>query len=212
MLDSFGRSVSVCRTRGPFIALSCERSNELRPARGKTGRPAAPVASSAAPETSLADLPNVGPQRAKLLAKLGLVSIEDALVRHLPTRHEDRSQILPLGRITVGEARTCAGTIAGISPPPRRRGRMPLVVTIRDATGFLNCAWFNQAYLARVFKRGQRLIVHGKVQPYGRGPLQMLVKDYELVEDGEDEPLHAAPRARLPADRGAGAAAASPAH
>ena len=91
----------------------------------------------------------------------------------------------------MGEARTCAGTIAGISPPPRGRPRMPLVVMIRDASGFLNCAWFNQPYLARVFKRGQRLIVHGKVQPYGRGPLQMLVKDYEIVEDGQDEMLHA---------------------
>jgi ATP-dependent DNA helicase RecG len=142
-------------------------------------------------QTALADLPGIGPQRAKLLAKLDLVTIEDALVRHLPLRHEDRSQVIPLGRITVGEARTCAGTIAGISPPPRGRGRMPLVVTIRDASGFLNCAWFNQPYLARVLKRGQRLIVHGKVQPYGRGPLQMLVKDFEVVEDGEDEPLHA---------------------
>ena len=142
-------------------------------------------------QTALADLPGIGPQRAKLLAKLDLVTIEDALVRHLPLRHEDRSQVIPLGRITVGEARTCAGTIAGISPPPRGRGRMPLVVTIRDASGFLNCAWFNQPYLARVLKRGRRLIVHGKVQPYGRGPLQMLVKDFEVVEDGEDEPLHA---------------------
>jgi ATP-dependent DNA helicase RecG len=152
-----------------------------------------PSATEPAPgaQTALADLPGIGPQRAKLLAKLDLVTIEDALVRHLPLRHEDRSQVIPLGRITVGEARTCAGTIAGISPPPRGRGRMPLVVTIRDASGFLNCAWFNQPYLARVLKRGQRIIVHGKVQPYGRGPLQMLVKDFEVVEDGEDELLHA---------------------
>jgi len=165
----------------------------LTPARGKAGGSAAVPAPEAAPgpQTALGALPGVGPQRANLLAKLGLATIEDALVRHLPLRHEDRSQIIPLGRITVGEARTCAGTIAGVGPPPRGRGRMPLVVTIRDASGFLNCAWFNQPYLSRVFKRGQRLIVHGKVQPYGRGPLQMLVKDYELVEDGEDEPLHA---------------------
>jgi ATP-dependent DNA helicase RecG len=142
------------------------------------------------PRTRLEALPGVGPQRAKLLAKLGLVTIEDALGQHLPSRHEDRSQILPLGRLTVGEARTCAGTIAGISPPPRGRPRMPLTVMIRDASGFLRCVWFNQPYLARVFKRGQYLIVHGKVQPYGRGPLQMQVKDYELVEDEEDETLH----------------------
>ena len=165
----------------------------MTPPRGKAAAGAVPSAAEAAPgaHTALADLPGIGPQRAKLLAKLELVTIEDALVRHLPLRHEDRSQVVPLGRITVGEARTCAGTIAGISPPPRGRGRMPLVVTIRDASGFLSCAWFNQPYLARIFKRGQRIIVHGKVQPYGRGPLQMLVKDFEVVEDGEDEPLHA---------------------
>jgi len=161
--------------------------------RGEGGADPTAPAPEAAPgaQTPLADILGVGPQRAKLLAKLDLITIEDALVRHLPLRHEDRSQVIPLGRITVGEARTCAGTIAGISPPPRGRGRVPLVVTIRDASGFLNCAWFNQPYLARVLKRGQRLIVHGKVQPYGRGPLQMLVKDFELVEEGEDEPLHA---------------------
>ena len=165
----------------------------MTPAREKGGaRPAVSTGEATpGPHAPLAELPGVGPQRAKLLAKLDLVTIEDALVRHLPLRHEDRSQILPLGRVTVGEARTCAGTIAGISPPPRGRRRMPLVVTIRDASGFLNCAWFNQAYLTHVFKRGQRLVVHGRVQPYGRGPLQMLVKDYELVEDGEDGPLHA---------------------
>ena len=140
--------------------------------------------------TALGDLAGVGPQRAKALARLGLATIEDALVQHLPLRHEDRSCIIPLGRVSVGEARTCAGTIAAINPPPRGRPRMPLVVMIRDVSGFLNCAWFNQPYLARVFKRGRRLIVHGKVQPYGRGPLQMLVKDYEVVEDGPDEMFH----------------------
>ncbi|MBF8287095.1 MAG: ATP-dependent DNA helicase RecG [Candidatus Rokubacteria bacterium] len=164
----------------------------MTPARGKPGRGSAvtrahePVGA----RTALGDLAGVGPQRAKALARLGLATIEDALVQHLPLRHEDRSRIIPLGRVSVGEARTCAGTIAGISPPPRGRPRMPLVVMIRDVSGFLNCAWFNQPYLARVFKRGQRLIVHGKVQPYGRGPLQMLVKDYEVVEDGPDEMLH----------------------
>ena len=164
----------------------------MTPARAKAGHGSAAAASETTPgpRTALGDVSGVGPQRAKTLARIGLGTIEDALVQHLPLRHEDRSQITPLGRISVGEARTCAGTIAGISPPPRGRPRMPLIVMIRDVSGFLNCAWFNQPYLTRVFKRGQHLIVHGKVQPYGRGPLQMMVKDYELVEDGPDEMLH----------------------
>jgi len=142
------------------------------------------------PETPLQYLKGVGPQRAKLLARLGLQTVEDALF-HLPARHEDRSQLIPFRSVTPGDARTAMGTIAGVSPPPRGRPRVPLEVLLRDGTGFLKAVWFNQPYLERIFKRGQRLIVHGKVQRYGGGPLQMQVKDYEIVEEGPDETLHA---------------------
>jgi ATP-dependent DNA helicase RecG len=143
-------------------------------------------------DTPLQFLKGVGPQRAKLLAKLGLETVADALL-HLPRRHEDRSQFTPLGRLAVGpEPRTCTGTVAGVSPPPRGRPQVPLFVTLRDATGFLRAVWFGQPYLARIFQRGQRLIVHGKIQPpnRGSGALEMRVDDYEVVEDAEDETLH----------------------
>ena len=138
---------------------------------------------------SLQFVTGVGPQRAKLLAKLGLTTVEDALF-HLPSRHEDRSQLVALARVTEGESRTCAGTIRGVSPPPRGRSRAPCPYCCGDGSGFLTAVWFNQPYLERVFKRGQRLIVHGKVGRYGGGPLQMQVKDYEIVEEGEDDTLH----------------------
>jgi ATP-dependent DNA helicase RecG len=68
---------------------------------------------------------------------------------------------------------------------------MPLAVLLRDESGFLKALWFNQPYLARIFKRGQRLIVHGKVQPpRGGGALEMHVRDYEIIESTDDEPLH----------------------
>jgi len=140
-------------------------------------------------DTPLRFVTGIGPQRAKLLAKLGLDTVEDVLL-HLPSRHEDRSQIVPLGRITEGESRTCAGTIRGVSPPPRGRARAPLSVLLGDDTGFLTAVWFNQPYLERVFQRGQRLIVHGKVARHGGGPLQIQVKDYEIAEEGEDDTLH----------------------
>ena len=158
-----------------------------------TGVPAADApparAGGAGLDTSLQYVTGVGPQRAKLLAKLGLTTVEDALF-HLPSRHEDRSQLVALARVTEGESRTCAGTIRGVSPPPRGRSRAPLSVLLGDGSGFLTAVWFNQPYLERVFKRGQRLIVHGKVGRYGSGPLQMQVKDYEIAEEGEDDTLH----------------------
>ncbi|HEV8439436.1 MAG TPA: ATP-dependent DNA helicase RecG [Methylomirabilota bacterium] len=140
--------------------------------------------------TPLQFVKGVGPQRGKLLAKLGLETVEDALF-HLPARHEDRTRLTAFRSLTPGEALTATGVVAGVSPPPRGRPRVPLQVLLRDSTGFLKAVWFNQSYLERLFKRGQRLIVHGKVQRYGPGPLQMQVKDYEIVEEGEDETLHA---------------------
>ena len=147
--------------------------------------------------TALQFVKGIGPQRAKLLANLGLHTVEDALY-YLPSRHEDRSQLTPLRSLKPNDVTTVSGTIRAISPPPRGRPRVPLSVLLSDGTGFLTCVWFGQAYLERVFQRGQRLIVHGKVQRYRSGPLQMQVKDFEVVEDesGEgaaepgDETLH----------------------
>jgi len=147
--------------------------------------------------TPLQFVKGIGPQRAKLLGNLGLRTVEDALY-YLPVRHEDRSQLTPLRSLKPNDVTTVSGTVRAISPPPRGRPRMPLSVLLGDGTGFLTCVWFGQAYLERLFQRGQRLIVHGKAQRYRSGPLQMQVKDFEVVEDesGEgaaepgDETLH----------------------
>jgi ATP-dependent DNA helicase RecG len=155
-------------------------------------RPAGAASGPARPEathplaTPLQFLKGVGPQRAKLLANLGLRTVEDALY-YLPARHEDRSQLTPLLRLKPNDVTTVSGTIRAVSPPPRGRPRVPLSALLSDGTGFLTCVWFGQAYLERVFQRGQRLIVHGKIQRYRSGPLQMQVKDYEIAEDETGE-------------------------
>jgi ATP-dependent DNA helicase RecG len=159
------------------------RSAESRPEH-------APADTSRALSTPLQYVKGVGPQRAKLLAKVGLGTVADA-VFYLPARHEDRTHLLSFRSLTPGEGCTATGVVAGVSPAPRGRPRVPLQVLLKDGTGFLNAVWFNQPYLERVFKRGQRLIVHGKVQRYGSGPLQMQVKDYEVVDEGEDDTIHA---------------------
>ena len=148
---------------------------------GAAGRRAGPEAPHPL-ATPLQFVKGIGPQRAKLLANLGLHTVEDALY-YLPTRHEDRSQLTPLRSLKPNDVTTVPGTIRAISPPPRGRPRVPLSVLLSDGTGFLTCVWFGQAYLERQFQRGQRLIVHGKAQRYRSGPLQMQVKDFEIVED-----------------------------
>jgi ATP-dependent DNA helicase RecG len=150
------------------------------------------VRQSPAPAAGLATplqfLKGVGPQRSRQLERKGLVTIEDALF-FLPIRHEDRTGLTPLRALRAGDVVTCTGTVAGVSPPPPGRSRRPFALMLRDDSGYATAHWFGGAWLARVFARGQRLVLHGKVRPFD-GRLSLQNPDYEIVESGEDDRLH----------------------
>ncbi|HEX2437463.1 MAG TPA: ATP-dependent DNA helicase RecG [Methylomirabilota bacterium] len=138
--------------------------------------------------TPLQYLKGVGPERAKLLARKELETVEDALF-FLPIRHEDRTHLTPLREIRVGEVVTTSGTVAGISPPPPGRNRAPLVLLVRDASGYGTATLFGRGWLTRVLQRGQRLILHGKGARF-KDKITLQVQDWELVESDDDEPIH----------------------
>jgi ATP-dependent DNA helicase RecG len=138
--------------------------------------------------TPLQYLKGVGPERAKLLARKELETVEDALFV-LPIRHEDRTHLTPLREIRVGEVVTTSGTVAGISPPPPGRNRAPLVLLVRDASGYGTATLFGRGWLTRVLQRGQRLILHGKGARF-KDKITLQVQDWELVESDDDEPIH----------------------
>ena len=138
--------------------------------------------------TPLQFLKGVGPERAKLLAKKELTTVEDALF-FVPLRHEDRTRLTPFRTLQPGQVQTCSGVIVGLSPPPPRRFRVPFTAMLRDESGYATASWFGGGYLGRVLKRGQRLVLHGKVVRY-KGAINLQHPDYEVVEAGEDERLH----------------------
>ncbi|MGH7278258.1 MAG: DEAD/DEAH box helicase, partial [Candidatus Rokuibacteriota bacterium] len=138
--------------------------------------------------TPLQFLKGVGPQRAALLARKGLVTVEDALF-FIPRRHEDRTRLTPLRALQPGAAYTVTGVVAGLSPPPRGRTRAPFAALLRDDSGQTTATWFNAGYLARLLKRGQRLVLHGKVERY-KGVLTIRHPDFEIVESDGEERLH----------------------
>jgi len=139
-------------------------------------------------DTRLQYLKGVGPQRASQLERKGLRTVEDALF-FLPLRHEDRTRLTPFSGLVPGQVHTSAGDIVGVSAPPPGRRRLPLSVMLRDASGFATASWFGSGYLARVLKRGQRLVLHGKVGRF-RGALTFQHPDYEIVESDDDDRLH----------------------
>ncbi|HSF04259.1 MAG TPA: ATP-dependent DNA helicase RecG [Methylomirabilota bacterium] len=138
--------------------------------------------------TPLQYLKGVGPRRAALLAKKGLHTVEDALF-FIPLRHEDRTRLTPFQKLQPGQAQTCSGVIVGLSPPPPGRARMPFSAVLRDESGFVTASWFKAAYLGRVLKRGQRLVLHGRVGRY-RGATTLQHPDFEIVEHDDEDRLH----------------------
>jgi ATP-dependent DNA helicase RecG len=151
----------------------------------QTARPPQPTGLA----TPLQYLKGVGPERARLLSRKGLATVEDALF-FLPIRHEDRTRLTPLRSIRVGDVVTCTGTVTGISPPPPGRARAPLVLLLRDASGYGTATLFGRGWLTRVLQRGHRLIVHGRGARF-KDKVTLQVQDWELVESDEDEPIHA---------------------
>ena len=138
--------------------------------------------------TPLQFVKGVGPHRASQLERKGLRTVEDALF-FVPLRHEDRTRLTPFRSLVPGQAATCAGVIVGVSPPPPGRSRVPFTVMLRDSSGYATASWFGWRYLARVLKRGQQLVLHGRVGRY-KGALVLQQPDYEVVENGEDERQH----------------------
>ncbi len=134
----------------------------------------------------------VGPKRAALLEKLGIRTIEDALW-FLPWRYEDRSHIVPIGKLVPGEKATIAGTIHQARlQRTRRRSMTLLTMSVRDDTGAVDVVFFNQPYLESVLKSGLRVVLSGQVAAHPRhvNGVQMKSPQYELMGEDEDLLLH----------------------
>jgi ATP-dependent DNA helicase RecG len=132
-------------------------------------------------------VPGVGPKRAPELARFGLATVED-LLYHLPFRYEDRRVVQRVRELVVGCEASTEGEVAGVRQAVVGRGRRRLLeVVLRDGPDVVLLVWFNQlGYFAQRFTPGQRLLVHGRVDPpLGNGPSRIVHPDVLVL--GEDD-------------------------
>jgi len=130
-------------------------------------------------EISIQFIKGVGPAKAKLLANLGITTVEDLLYL-FPHRYEDRSQFTPIAMVQVGQMQTICGQVLTSRRNFYSKNRT-VEVTIADKSGRINCAWFNQPYLANIFKEGQEVVLYGRVDIFNKR-LQMVVPDFEIIQ------------------------------
>lgn len=135
-------------------------------------------------------LKGVGPHKAALLARLGITTIQDVLLT-LPARYEDRRSSAKIVTLKTGQVVAVIGKVvlAEIVQPSRRNPRLKIFqVAITDGSGILKGKWFNQAFLQRVFKTGQTIVLYGTIRPdyYGAG-VEIMNPEYEILDDGDNE-------------------------
>jgi ATP-dependent DNA helicase RecG len=136
-------------------------------------------------ETPLQFLKGVGPRRAADLQRVGLTTVEDLLYR-FPIRYEDRSSFQTIAALRPGAAASVVGEVVSCGVRPTRRPRFRIFeMLLRDATGALRAVFFNQPFLADVFRPHQRVILFGRLELTSHG-LQLQNPQYEILRQEED--------------------------
>jgi ATP-dependent DNA helicase RecG len=137
--------------------------------------------------TPIQYLKGIGPRIADLLAVKGIHTVED-LLYYLPFRYEDRLNPRGIGELREGEM---ASVIAEVRTSGLfRTRRMPIFqMTAAQGRASVTCLWFNATYLKDRFKPGQTVALYGKVErsTFGRGGLQIIQPQYEILGDPEDD-------------------------
>jgi ATP-dependent DNA helicase RecG len=141
----------------------------------------------AAPVSSLW---GVGEERARLLARLDIFTIEDLLL-HKPRRYEDRRKFLPIHDLKVKEAATVRGKIVAAGVKRFRKGTRSLFECVfDDGTARLHCRWWQaQPWMPDWYAVGREFLIYGKLDD-ARKPRTFTHPETELVEPGDDEFIH----------------------
>lgn len=131
----------------------------------------------------------VGPQRSRLLARLEIKTVKDALFC-LPCRYEDRSSIKKINHLKPEDISSVTGKILKaevITPNPKRPKFKLFELIVSDGSGIITGKWFNQTYLKKIFTPGQEVVLYGTVKHnrWGSG-FEIINPEYEIL-DGDDE-------------------------
>jgi ATP-dependent DNA helicase RecG len=106
----------------------------------------------------------VGPQRAELLAKRGIFTLED-LLNYLPFRYEDRLHFSRIKDVQPNGVYTLRARVMSGQAVRGMYGRDAIYhLLVQDESGSLPCKFFHGGYLEGRLKPGQELILHGKVE------------------------------------------------
>ncbi len=131
--------------------------------------------------TPVSQIQNIGPVYQKRLEKLKVKTAGDLLF-HFPYRYEDFSKRTSVSSIFHEGRYTVTGEVSAISSGRTAYRRLSYSrATVKDSTGEIKVVWFNQPYLSKAIKKGEKILISGKVIRTKEG-LQFVNPFYEKFE------------------------------
>src|SRR5205823_3606119 len=116
-------------------------------------------------------LKGVGPARAELLRRLGIVTARD-LLYHIPHRYEDASTISPIASLEPGMDGTIIGRVISKGIIPTRKGLRIFQAVLQDDSGMIEASWPGQPFLDRTIEKGDMMLLTGAVRFFHGRQLQ----------------------------------------
>ncbi len=125
-------------------------------------------------------LQGVGPSIAALLGKMGIFTVQD-LLWHLPSRHDDYSQLKTISQLQPGETVTVIANLWEVKEKSVGINRTRIEGIFGDATGTLRANWWNK-WIVRQLTVGATMRLSGKIGLYmGNKTIES-----PIFEDAED--------------------------
>ena len=150
-----------------------------------TGPARLPLPFGSRPVTSL---PGVGPERAALLARLEIASVEDLLL-YRPRRYEDRQNLVRIADLELHQPAIVCGQVVALGTKWfRHHTKSIFELILDDGSARLHCRWWNLPYLEKYFTKDHQVLVFGK--PLGLKPRTIDHPETEVLETGEDNFIH----------------------
>lgn len=117
----------------------------------------------------------------KALAKLKLKTALD-LLRYFPIRYGDPSRVKAIEFLEAGESTAIFGNIKKLQTKKGFRSKVAYSeAVIEDTTGEVRAIWFNQPYIAKMFKEGSPVRIEGRVSARRKSAETKVPSDSEVL-------------------------------
>jgi ATP-dependent DNA helicase RecG len=140
-------------------------------------------------EDPVENIPGIGPKRAGELKKAGVSTAGDFL-NLFPFRYEDRSRFSDIAGLRENETGTVRAEILAQRLFTTRSRFTIYEITVRDGSGEIRAAFYNQPYLKQSLAPGRVVVLHGRVKLYRNRWLSFENPAYEILEPGDTDSVH----------------------